>query len=133
MTAPAAIGSDLEALLLLHIRAARLPEPQREYRFAKPRRWRFDFAWPVALVALEAEGGNTPYRDRRTGELRRGRHVTITGFEGDAEKYNEAAARGWLVIRATAKQIEDGRALLWVERLLAAVGRTVVIGEAVPA
>ena len=49
--------SDLEATMALHIRANELPEPEREYRFAPPRRWRFDFAWPAAMLALEVEGG----------------------------------------------------------------------------
>lgn len=32
---------------LLALRAEGMPEPMREYRFAPPRRFRFDFAWPL--------------------------------------------------------------------------------------
>ena len=37
--------------------AAGGPERQREYRFAPPRRWREDFAWPQARLLIEIEGG----------------------------------------------------------------------------
>jgi very-short-patch-repair endonuclease len=79
----------------------------REYRFAPPRRWRFDFAL-VGGVAIEVEGGAW------TG----GRHVRGEGFEADAEKYAEAVARGWRVLRVTTKMALDGRALWYVERAL---------------
>ena len=71
---------------------ARTPEPEQEYRFHKTRRWRFDFAWPDAMVAVECEGGTWS----------RGRHVRGKGFEKDCEKYNEATAQGWRVFRVTA-------------------------------
>ena len=33
-----------------------IPEPTRELVFAPPRKWRFDFAWPEHLVAVEIDG-----------------------------------------------------------------------------
>jgi very-short-patch-repair endonuclease len=63
--------------------------PRRELIFHAERRWRFDFAWPAKRVALEIEGGVW------TG----GRHVNGAGFTKDMEKYNYAAAMGWLIIR----------------------------------
>ena len=30
--------------------------PQREYRFDDVRKWRFDFAWPSLMFAVEVEG-----------------------------------------------------------------------------
>lgn len=68
-----------------------LPEPVREYAFAREagRRWRFDWAWPDARVALEIEGGLW------TG----GRHTIGKGFLQDLEKYNEAQLYGWIVLR----------------------------------
>ena len=92
--------SHLEALLLLHLRAEGLPEPEREYRFAPPRRWRFDFAWPERRLAVEVEGG----------QWVRGRHQTPKGFERDCEKLNAAALLGWTVLRVTGDMVEDGRA-----------------------
>jgi hypothetical protein len=69
-----------------------MPPPVAEFDFHPKRRWRFDYAWPDLMVALEYEGGTY------TG----GRHVRGAGFAGDCEKYNAAAALGWIVVRITA-------------------------------
>lgn len=76
---------------------ARTPEPEQEYRFYADRRWRFDFAWPDALVAVECEGGTWTH----------GRHVRGDGFRKDCEKYNKAAYFGWRVFRVTAGMLND--------------------------
>lgn len=83
-------------------------EGEREYRFAPPRRWRFDFAWPSVMVALEVEGGT------RNG----GRHVRGAGYENDCEKYNEAVIMGWRVLRVTSSQVTSGQALRWVQQVM---------------
>lgn len=75
-----------------------LPVPEAEYRFHPVRRWRFDYAWPDCLVALEVEGGAF------TG----GRHTRGAGYVKDLEKYSEAAALGWRVVRCTPKQLQTG-------------------------
>lgn len=87
------MSSSLERTFAYYWRALApdAPEPTPEYRFAPPRRWRFDYAWPDARVAVELEGGV------HSG----GRHVRGAGFERDAEKYNAAAASGWRVLRYT--------------------------------
>jgi hypothetical protein len=72
-----------------------LPKPQPEYQFVPERGWRFDYAWPDYMVALEIEGG--VYSD--------GRHVRGAGYEGDLMKYNQAVLRGWKVIRFSLSQI----------------------------
>lgn len=72
-----------------------LPFASRELVFAPPRRWRFDFAFQVQRVAIEVEGGVW------TG----GRHTRGSGFAKDMEKYNEAAARGWRVLRCQPKDV----------------------------
>ncbi len=82
--------SDLERAFDTLWRMLGGPEPEREYRFCE-RRWRFDFAWPDAKVAVECEGG----------VWSRGRHVRGAGFEADCAKYNRAAADGWRVFRLT--------------------------------
>lgn len=69
----------------------KLPEFVPEFRFAPPRRWRFDFAWPQHKIALEVEGG----------VWTKGRHTRGAGFMADIEKYNEAACLGWRVVRTT--------------------------------
>ncbi len=77
-----------------------IPEPEREYQFARPRRWRFDYAWPEYRVALEVEGG----------VWKGGRHNYPVGFLRDMEKYNMAALLGWRVFRFTPLDMRDGRA-----------------------
>lgn len=74
---------------------AGLARPVKEYRFAPPRRWRFDYAWPVHRVALEVEGGI----------YTRGRHARGEGMRKDMEKYNAAALAGWTVLRVMPKQL----------------------------
>jgi very-short-patch-repair endonuclease len=106
--------SDLEALLLAHLRAVGLPEPEREYRFHPTRRWRFDLAWPTQRVAAECEGA--------TWKGGKGRHTSGAGFAGDCEKYSEAAILGWRVLRFTREQIESGYAVGAVERALGREG-----------
>lgn len=96
--------------LVHHCRALRLPEPVREYRFASPRRWRFDAAWPACGLALEVEGGLWA----------RGRHNRASGYVADMEKYNRAAFDDWTVVRYTPEQVVAGA---WVEDILRWFGR----------
>jgi very-short-patch-repair endonuclease len=70
----------------------------REYKFHPERRWKFDFAWPNEMIAAEVEGG----------VFNSGRHLRPIGFINDCEKYNEAVALGWSVLRFTANVINDG-------------------------
>lgn len=63
--------------------------PAKEYVFHPVRKWRFDYAFPEAKIALEVEGGVY------TG----GRHIRPKGFLGDVDKYNAAAVMGWRVLR----------------------------------
>ena len=84
-----------------------LPAPTREYRFAPPRRWRFDLAWPDRKVAVEIEG--VFYRGGR-----KSRHQTGTGYAADLDKYNVATAEGWRLYRFTPKQ---SRSLTNIEML----------------
>ncbi len=100
--------SEYEALFLLHCRAARLPTPEREWCFAPPRRWRFDFSWPEAGLAVEIDGGTWAG----------GRHTRGAGFARDCEKFNYATLAGWRVLRFTAQMVADGTALETVRRAL---------------
>lgn len=82
---------------------------EREYLFARPRRWRFDFAWPAVLVAVEVEG---VVHDGK------GRHQMAAGYAADCEKYNSATLAGWRVLRGTPKMINSGWILNHAEQLL---------------
>ena len=98
--------SNAEDSLATLIRWEKLPEPSREYTFSE-RKWRFDFAWWPEKVAVEVEGGH--WIGGHSGKR----------FEQDAIKYNEAALRGWKVLRVTPAMIEDGRAIQTIKRALA--------------
>ena len=74
----------------------------KEYRFYKPRRWRFDYALPLYKIAIEVEGGVW------TG----GRHIRPQGFLSDMEKYNTAALLGWRVFRTTPDKLLSNSTLL---------------------
>ena len=87
--------------------SAGLAEPVPEFRFAPPRKWRFDWCWPEKKVALEIEGGIWT----------RGRHTRGSGFMKDLEKYSEAAILGWTVIRVTPEMMNNGKALEILRRL----------------
>jgi Uncharacterized protein conserved in bacteria len=100
--------SHLEDELAAHITYAGLPPPEREYRFAPPRRYRADFAWPDRRVIAEVEGGT----------YSGGRHVRPKGYENDCNKYNLAALGGWRVFRFTGGMVRDGSALATIEEAL---------------
>ena len=106
--------SDLESQLSLHILSLGLPRPEQEYRFHPDRRWRFDFAWPEYMIAVEVEGGTWT----------RGRHTRGAGFERDCEKYNAAAVRGWTVLRYTSGMIESGEAVGQIKQAIRGKAKT---------
>jgi hypothetical protein len=74
------------------------PRPELEYRAMvfQARHWRFDYAWPDQMVALEVDGG----------VYTQGRHTRGAGFEEDCRKMNTAAAVGWLVFRVTPQMLQ---------------------------
>ena len=113
--APGAVpyASDLEAAFFaaLALHGADLPAPCRELVFAPPRRWRFDAAWPAAMLAAECDGGQWAAGG--------GRHNT----DADREKLNAAAALGWRVLRFSASMITDNP-VGCVDAVRRALGRT---------
>ena len=72
------------------------------------RKWKFDFAWPKAWLALEVEGGTWS----------KGRHTRGKGYESDCFKYSEAAIMGWIVLRCTTDMIQAGVHWEWIEMML---------------
>jgi very-short-patch-repair endonuclease len=93
------VTSDLEAAFDTWLRrlAPDLPPATPEHRFAPPRRWRFDRAYPDRKLAIELEGG----------VWSGGRHTRPAGFEADCDKYNCATVEGWRVLRFTAKMLDS--------------------------
>jgi very-short-patch-repair endonuclease len=100
--------SPAEDALAQELKWLKMLPHEREYRFSPPRRWRFDFAWPQVMVALEVEGGT----------FSGGRHTRGPAFERDCEKYNTALVQGWRVLRVTPHQITSGQAIAWLEQAL---------------
>ena len=97
---------------LVQLQALGLPAPVPEFRFAPPRRWAFDFAFLADKIAIECEGG--------TWIPGGGRHTRGVGFARDCQKYGEAFARGWTVLRATPAMFNDGTVATWLERRMTA-------------
>ena len=92
--------SEGEELFALHCKVKGL-SPVREWSFAKPRRWRFDFSWPKEKLAVEIEGGTWI----------NGRHNRGSSIEAEMEKYNTAALLGWTVLRFTTAMVKSGAAI----------------------
>jgi very-short-patch-repair endonuclease len=93
--------SDIEDLMHKQIIMECQELPVREYQFAAPRRWRFDFSWPSIKLAVEVHGGIWI----------RGRHTRPDGFSKDLEKMNEAQIMGWRVLQFTRSEVESGAAI----------------------
>ncbi len=102
--------TSLEDALAFQIKAAKLPTPEREYRFHPTRRWRFDFAWPELRykLAVEVDGGLWVA----------GRHSRGAGQLADMEKNAAALLLGWRIVRVGAPHVKSGEALEWIEGLL---------------
>ena len=79
-----------------------------EHRFHPLRKWRFDWAWPDQMLALEIEGGVW------VG----GRHTSGAGFVKDMEKYNAATLLGWRILRVTPSQMKNGEAYDLIDQAL---------------
>lgn len=117
--------SALEAELAKQIRFVKAPPPVCEYRFAAEhvglgpgikqrlaeqglRDWRFDFAWPDRMFAVEVEGISP----------QGGRHQSVGGFRQDIEKYHAALDLGWIVYRTTGTLIKSGATISLIEKRL---------------
>lgn len=102
------VASALETHLLRSVRAAGLPEPEREYRFHPTRRFRLDFAWPAHMLAVEIEGG----------VYRGGGHTSVAGLKRDIEKGNLLTLLGWRLLRFHGDQVRSGEATETIRQAL---------------
>lgn len=80
------------------------PDPVTELLFHPKRKWRFDYAWPVSMIALEIHGGIHSS----------GRHTRGRGFVEDRTKMNEAALLGWTVLEVTLEHIKTSQLRAWL-------------------
>lgn len=93
-----------------------------EYRFAPPRRWRFDFASPARMLAIEVEGLT------HAG----GRHQRPAGYQADLRKYNAAVVAGWRLLRFSYRHLADGSAYATIEAAMGGVEATGPTGPTGP-
>lgn len=105
-----------------------LPDPIAQHRFHDVRKWRWDFAWPDHLLAVELDGaGGGGYGRRVTchncgcavrakqkggqaGAILRvpyPSHASGAQSKRDAEKQNAGVELGWRVLRYTAVQLAE--------------------------
>lgn len=99
--------SVIEETFALHCKAHGLA-PVREHKFHPSRRWKFDFAFPDRMCAVECEGA----------VWTNGRHTRGSGFVADLEKYNAAAALGWFVFRFDGSAVKSGEAIRFMVAVL---------------
>jgi len=117
---PARKESKLEATLAFQLGLLQLPF-EREYLFHPHRRWRFDFAFVDARLAVEINGGI--YSGVELGadgeaRLKAGRHSRAAGQINDMDKLNAAVELGWRVLVFGAPHVKSGAATSTIERVL---------------
>lgn len=100
-----------EERLALHLRAEGI-EFERQYRWCPGRRYKADFAHPMARLLVEVQGG-THIRGKRS-------HTGAIGYEYDRMRNNEAVILGWRMLEFTPKHIKSGRAIREIKRALEA-------------
>jgi len=102
------VRHEVDSILALLLRNEGVPLPVREFMFHPSRKWRLDFAWPDAKLALEVEGG----------AWINGRHNRASGWIKDVEKYNALAVAGWRLLRCTPKQLHTDATAQMIRRAL---------------
>jgi hypothetical protein len=109
LLAAAVVVQGVSMTLAQQCRAIGLPQPETEIRFHPTRKWRADFLWrePHMLI-VELDGG----------VYVQGRHSRGAGIEKDCEKFAEAMALGYRVMRVTPRHVRNGQALAWIEKVL---------------
>lgn len=108
-------ASALESELAGHLAVMQLV-PELQHRFHPERKWRFDFAFPAELVAVELDGGIFAAENGQVA----GKHARGVGRMKDYEKRNAAAELGWFVLCYGPPQVRSGEAAIQIERLLKA-------------
>ena len=96
--------SYLEDSFDLWLKTEKIKAPVKELRFALPRQWRFDYAWPKEKVAIEIEG-ILPGQG--------GRHQRVSGFLQDCLKYESAMMLGWMVYRVPGPWVATPASHIW--------------------
>lgn len=95
--------SELELAFAKQIADARLPNPLLEFKFMQARDWRFDYAWPDFMLAVEVQGMVHRIKNR---------------FLNDVEKLAYAQMHGWTVLLVAGQDVRNPRGVMWLATLL---------------
>jgi hypothetical protein len=87
----------IKKILWVFHREGLIPEYVEELQFHQERKFRFDWAIPELMIAIEYEGVFS----------KKSRHTTVKGYTNDCEKYNLATLEGWRILRYTAKNYHN--------------------------
>lgn len=79
-----------------------------EHRFHPVRRWRFDYAFPDLMIAVEYDG----LMFRSVG------HTSLGAIMSDMERTNQAQLLGWTIYRANAKTVANKEFFAVIEEAL---------------
>ena len=101
-------ASDLEQLFAFQVKAAGLPEPEREVCVIPGRKFRFDFCWREARLLVEINGGT----------FTRGGHSTGLGIKRDYIKQNLCQLAGYKLLTFDSDMVKSGQALEFTEKML---------------
>ena len=96
-------------IVLAFFKECGLPEPISEYQFHPQRKWRFDWCFMPAKLAVECQGGI----------FSGGAHVRGARLLKEYEKLNRAAALGWKVIFVTPSQLCTMETVTLIKQALA--------------
>ena len=100
--------SELEELFAFQVKAAGLPEPEREAAVIPGRKFRFDFCFREARLLIEINGGT----------FTKGGHSSGLGLRRDYEKLRLAQDHGWKVYPFDAQAVRSGEAVEQVRKAL---------------
>lgn len=112
-------GSHLEQRFLRLWTDAGGPTLEREVTFAKPRRWRFDFAHVASRTAFELQGGHwgTGKPCPTCGQRKQCGHNRGGQMESDCEKAFTAWQLGWRVLPLTANMVNAETIAAIIQRI----------------
>lgn len=98
--------SHLERLFRRQLEGQGIGGFQQEVEFHPERKWRWDFAWPDRMIAVEIQGGTEKHY---LGD--QSHHSTPQGYRNDLEKQREGQRLGWQVFAFTGLEVRNLSAL----------------------
>lgn len=123
-----------EDIFATQCRVFGLPDTRTQYRFetelrseksGRLRQWKFDFAWPQYMLAVEIDGvvmRRMQGFDKKWRWVATGGHSDIQGMRDNNKKINRAIETGWSVLRYLEEEVQPGRAIQQTMRVLALRG-----------